>query len=87
MDWLKQYLTRSEAAFRVIDGEAIIVAARTSRMYALNPVGTVIWQQADGTMRGRRLWTGFTRTSKLTRTRSPETLMNLSGACWRGACW
>ncbi len=60
MIWLKQYLRRSEdAAFSVIDGEAIIVASSTSKLFALNRVATVIWEQADGSMTGEEIVKGL----------------------------
>ncbi len=43
------YIARSKAvAARVLDGEMMIMSARDSTLFTLNPVGTVIWQAADG---------------------------------------
>ena len=43
------YLTKSRAiAARVIGGEAIIMSAVDSTLFSLNPMGTIIWQKADG---------------------------------------
>ena len=41
-------LKNKDAAFRIIDGVAIIVNPETGIMYTLNEVGTHIWQLADG---------------------------------------
>jgi hypothetical protein len=43
------YIARATAiAARVLDGEMMIMSARDSTLFTLNPVGTVIWQAADG---------------------------------------
>lgn len=43
------YIARSrEIAARVLGGEMMIMSARDSRLFNLNPVGTMIWQAADG---------------------------------------
>jgi hypothetical protein len=43
------YISRSTAvAARVLDGEMMIMSARDSTLFTLNPVGTVLWQSADG---------------------------------------
>jgi coenzyme PQQ synthesis protein D (PqqD) len=36
------------AAWRVYDGEAVIVSPEDSTLHTLNPVGTFIWEAADG---------------------------------------
>ncbi|HEU5196471.1 MAG TPA: PqqD family protein [Methylomirabilota bacterium] len=36
------------AAWRVYDGEAVIVSPEDSTLHTLNAVGTVIWEAADG---------------------------------------
>ena len=36
------------AAWRVYDGEAVIVSPDDSTMHALNAVGTAVWKAADG---------------------------------------
>jgi len=38
----------AEVAARSLDGEMMIMSARDSTLFTLNPVGTVIWQSADG---------------------------------------
>jgi Coenzyme PQQ synthesis protein D (PqqD) len=37
------------AAWRVYDGEAVIVSPEDSMLHTLNPVGTLIWEASDGT--------------------------------------
>jgi Coenzyme PQQ synthesis protein D (PqqD) len=36
------------AAWRVYEGEAVIVSPETSMLHTLNAVGTFIWEAADG---------------------------------------
>lgn len=43
------YIARSNAvAARSLDGEMMIMSAKDSTLFTLNPIGTVIWQSADG---------------------------------------
>ena len=43
------YIARAnEVAARSLDGEMMIMSARDSTLFTLNPVGTIIWQSADG---------------------------------------
>lgn len=43
------YIAKSTAlAARVLDGETMIMSAKDSTLFTLNPMGTVIWQAADG---------------------------------------
>jgi hypothetical protein len=43
------YVARSTAlAARVLDGEMMIMSAKDSTLFTLNPIGTIIWQAADG---------------------------------------
>lgn len=43
------YIARSTAvAARSLDGEMMIMSALDSTLFTLNPMGTVIWQSADG---------------------------------------
>lgn len=44
------YIHRREERLisRVIDGEAIIVDFKTGDQYSLNPIGTLVWEMADG---------------------------------------
>jgi len=46
---LEQYLARSsQTAWRVYDGEAVIILAEDSTLNTLNAVGTLIWEASDG---------------------------------------
>ena len=46
---LETYLTQSSlTAWRVYDGEAVLLCADDSTLNTLNPVGTRIWESADG---------------------------------------
>ena len=43
------YIARAtEVAARSLDGEMMIMSAKDSTLFTLNPIGTVIWQSADG---------------------------------------
>jgi Coenzyme PQQ synthesis protein D (PqqD) len=43
------YISRATAvAARSLDGEMMIMSARDSTLFTLNPAGTIIWQSADG---------------------------------------
>ena len=45
----ERYLTRHpRAAWRVYDGEAVIISPDDSMLNTLNAVGTLIWEAADG---------------------------------------
>jgi coenzyme PQQ synthesis protein D (PqqD) len=45
----ERYVVRnSRTAWRVYDGEAVILLADDSTLNTLNPVGTFIWESADG---------------------------------------
>jgi hypothetical protein len=44
-----QYLSRNaQTAWRVYDGQAVILLAADSTLNTLNAVGTLIWESADG---------------------------------------
>ena len=46
----ERYVARnSRTAWRVYDGEAVILLADDSTLNTLNPVATFIWESADGT--------------------------------------
>lgn len=48
---LDRYITRDpDAAWRVFEDGAVIVSPTESVMHSLNPVGTRIWELADGTL-------------------------------------
>ena len=43
------YIARAtKVAARSLDGEMMIMSARDSTLFTLNPVATLIWQSADG---------------------------------------
>ncbi|HZD49518.1 MAG TPA: PqqD family protein [Silvibacterium sp.] len=43
------YIARAtEVAARSLDGEMMIMSAKDSTLFTLNPVATAIWQSADG---------------------------------------
>lgn len=45
----ERYLTQSpQTAWRVYDGEAVIICPEDSTLNKLNAVGTLIWEAADG---------------------------------------
>jgi len=46
---MQQLCRRPEIAWRVIEGEAVVVNPRTGLVYPLNPVGTRCWELTDGT--------------------------------------
>jgi len=49
MDLLNSYIKRNDnIAWRVIEGEALVVDPKDSMIYPLNPVGARIWQLLDG---------------------------------------
>lgn len=48
---LDRYITRNaDAAWRVFEDGAVIVSPTESVMHSLNPVGTRVWELADGTL-------------------------------------
>lgn len=45
----ERYLVQNpQAAWRVYDGEAVIVSPEDSTLHTLNEVGTLVWEAADG---------------------------------------
>jgi coenzyme PQQ synthesis protein D (PqqD) len=45
----ERYVARNpQTAWRVYDGEAVILLGEDSTLNTLNPVGTLIWEVADG---------------------------------------
>jgi hypothetical protein len=44
----RRFRRHPDVAFRVIDGQAVIVVPATQSMHTLNEVGTFIWQECDG---------------------------------------
>jgi hypothetical protein len=47
---LKNYVLRNEkkVAWRIVDGEAVILVPENSTFHTLNTTGTRIWELADG---------------------------------------
>jgi hypothetical protein len=44
------YIARAtKVAARSLDGEMMIMSAWNSTLFTLNPIGTLLWQSADGT--------------------------------------
>ena len=41
-------LNKNKIAYRVIDGEAVIINLKNSELNVLNPVATFIWEHLDG---------------------------------------
>jgi len=41
-------LQNGQAAWRIYDGEAVIVSPEDSTLHTLNEVGTLVWEAADG---------------------------------------
>lgn len=51
---LKKYpLAHPQVAARVVDGSAVIVLADSGQVNVLNPIGTRVWELADGTRSGQ----------------------------------
>lgn len=49
---LDKYVARSpEVAWRVIEGETLVITPRESALHSLNPMGTTIWELADGRLK------------------------------------
>jgi len=49
MDADKYPVPHPQVAARVVDGEAVVILADSGEVNVLNPVGTRIWELADGT--------------------------------------
>lgn len=49
MDLGKYPVPHPQVAARIVDGEAVVVLADAGQVNVLNPVGTRIWELADGT--------------------------------------
>lgn len=43
-----KFIRNNDIAWRVIDGEALVVSPKDSLIYPLNDVGTRIWELLDG---------------------------------------
>lgn len=49
---LKAMRRSDDAAWRVIEGEALVIDPKDSMIYPLNSAGTRIWELLDGTRNG-----------------------------------
>ena len=54
---LDQYVVKNneKTAYRIIDGEAVLVNLKDSTFHTLNPVATFIWEQADGQIKTEQI--------------------------------
>ena len=55
MDLHKFPAPHSQVAARVVDGEAVVILADSGNVNVLNPVGTRIWELADGSRSVRQI--------------------------------
>jgi len=44
-----------KTAYRIVDGEAVVVNLKDSTFHTLNPVATFIWEQADGQIKAEQI--------------------------------
>ena len=44
-----------KTAYRIIDGEAVVVNLKDSTFHTLNPVATFIWGQIDGQIKAKQI--------------------------------
>ncbi|MCS6829857.1 MAG: PqqD family protein [Armatimonadota bacterium] len=52
----EQYLVRSPfLAWRILEGEAVIISPQERELHSLNEVGTEIWRMADGSRTLRQI--------------------------------
>ncbi len=54
---LDEYVVKNneKTAYRVIDGEAVVVNLKDSTFHTLNSVATFIWEQADGRIKAEQI--------------------------------
>ena len=54
---LDEYVNKNDekTAYRVINGEAVVVNLKDSTFHTLNPVATFIWEQADGRINAKQM--------------------------------
>jgi hypothetical protein len=54
---LDQYVAKNdeETAYRIINGEAVVVNLKENTFHTLNPVATFIWEQADGQIKAKQM--------------------------------
>ncbi|MCS6950544.1 MAG: PqqD family protein [bacterium] len=63
----EQYLVRSPfLAWRVIEGEAVIISPQERELHSLNEVGTTIWRLADGSRTLRQIALELSQTYEIT---------------------
>jgi hypothetical protein len=55
MDVTKYPVPHPQVGMRVVDGEAVIILADSGNVNVLNPVGTRIWELADGSRSVRQI--------------------------------
>ena len=55
MDLSKYLIPHPQVAARVVDGSAVIVLADAGEVNVLNPVGSRVWELADGTRTGQAI--------------------------------
>ena len=46
----KKLIREENVAWRIIEGEAVLIASKDSSVHSLSDVGTRIWQLADGNL-------------------------------------
>jgi hypothetical protein len=54
-DWTRRPKRVKEAAFRVLDGEAVVVLSNRAEIKVLSEVGARIWQLCDGKSTAREI--------------------------------
>ena len=54
---LDKYVVKNDekTAYRIIDGEAVVVNVKDSTFHTLNSVATFIWEQADGRIKAEQI--------------------------------
>ncbi len=54
---LDEYVVKNDekTAYRIINGEAVVVNLKDSTFHTLNPVATFIWEQADGRVKTEQI--------------------------------
>lgn len=63
----EQYLVRSPfLAWRIIEGEAVIISPQERELHHLNEVGTEIWRMADGSRTVRQIAQELSRIYEIT---------------------
>jgi hypothetical protein len=54
---LDKYVVKNneKTAYRIINGEAVVVNLKDSTFHTLNPVATFIWEKADGQIKTKQI--------------------------------